>query len=115
MNPKLPAKKSENALRNSGDGRVRRMNPKTGSGGFVRFQYSYRSVSLKNGETHVKARSARYEDGHLETEEFEGTLPGADFMKSAMEAQRSFFEGMTRLFNPFAAFLPDRTRKRDRE
>ncbi|MFP4032969.1 MAG: hypothetical protein ACLFRG_21855 [Desulfococcaceae bacterium] len=115
MKPKLPAKKTANALRKADDGRVRKINPKTGSGGFVRFQYSYRSVSLKNGDTHVKARSARYEDGHLETEEFEGALPGADFMKSAMEAQRSFFEGMTRLFNPFAAFLPDRTRKRDRE
>lgn len=114
MNRRYPDTKRSDALRKTDDGRVRRMEPE-GAGGFVRFQYRYRSVSLKNGETHVKGRSARYEDGHMETEEFEGTLPGSDFMHAAADMQRRFFEGVTRLFNPFSAFLPDRSRNRNRD
>ena len=76
------------------------------SGGFIRFRHTYQSMTHVNGRTHVKASQTRFENGRLQTEEFEGTLDGETYADAAAEMQRTCLEGMTALFRPFWGMLP---------
>lgn len=82
---------------------------------FFSFRYSYRSVTLDRDRAHIQAREARFEDGRLETEEFEGTTGAASYLQAVVEMQRrlagqfvsfmgalpSFMGALPSLFNPF--------------
>ncbi len=75
-------------------------------GHFIRYRYSYRCMSSANGQTHVRGKETRYENGQLETEEFEGTLEGDLHSHAMEEVQSHFSRQMALFFRPFAAFLP---------
>ncbi len=40
---------------------------------FLSFKYSYRSIYSDGVNTHVKAKERRFENGKIESEDFEGT------------------------------------------
>ena len=46
--------------------------PTTCSSPFLSFRYSYTEMSVLGGKAHVKSRNARFEDGKLTSETFEG-------------------------------------------
>jgi len=41
---------------------------------WLRFSYSYRSLTADDEQAHVVVRERRFEDGRLEAEDFEGTV-----------------------------------------
>jgi hypothetical protein len=56
-------------------------------------------VSLVDGRTHVKSRRARFQDGKLESEAFEGELDRTAYEQMVREAER-YFLGTLALFLP---------------
>lgn len=77
---------------------------------FGEFRYSYREVSVRNGQTHLKARESRWQNGQLQTEELEGTLTGNEGFQIQQQMQRQFQAQLQTFFrwSPFSPFLPTR-------
>jgi len=73
---------------------------------FISYRYSYKSVSSFNGQTHIKAKQERFENGKFETEEFEGTTDGNLYDNAVEDLQRSLIQNFSSLFNPFSFLLP---------
>jgi hypothetical protein len=67
---------------------------------FFSFRYSSTEVALVDGKTRVKSRQARFEDGKLTSEAFEGELDRSAYDQAVGEAQRHFWRSLS-LFLPF--------------
>ena len=67
---------------------------------FFSFRYSFTEVSLVGGRTRVKSRQARFEDGKLTSEAFEGELDHTTYDQMVSQAQRHFL-GVLARFLPF--------------
>ena len=67
---------------------------------FFSFRYSSTEVSVVNGQTRVKSRQARFEDGKLTSEAFEGELHRSAYGQMADQAERQFWRSLS-LFLPF--------------
>jgi hypothetical protein len=67
---------------------------------FFSFRYSSTEVSVVDGRTRIKSRRARFEDGKLDSEAFEGELGHSAYDRIVDQAQRHFF-GFLSLFPPF--------------
>jgi len=77
--------------------------------GFFSFRYSYREISNRGGRIHLRSKERRYENGRLESEEFEGTMErGPSFYELHNEIQKRFLQQMNSLLKslPFFAFSP---------
>ena len=70
-----------------------------GQAPFFSFRYSSTEVSMVDGRTRVKLRQARFEDGKLTSEAFEGELDRSAYDQAVGEAQRHFWT--LSLFLPF--------------
>lgn len=73
---------------------------------FFGFSYSFREITLVDGQTHVRSHETRLVEGRLQTEEFEGTLNGAAYAQAVAETQRLLTEQTTFLLRQFSNFLP---------
>ncbi len=69
------------------------------------FSYSYNEITLVDGRARVRSRRARFEDGKLQTEEFDGTLGGAAYARAVAETQRLIAEQATFVLRQFSHFL----------
>ena len=67
---------------------------------FFSFRYSSIEVSLVDGKTRVKSRQARFEDGKLTSEAFEGELDRSAYDQMVAQAQGYFWRSLSR-FLPF--------------
>ena len=67
---------------------------------FFSFRYSSTEVSLVDGKTCVKSRHARFEDGKLTSEAFEGELDRSAYDQMVAKAQGHFWRSLSR-FLPF--------------
>jgi len=67
---------------------------------FFSFRYSATEISLVDGKTRVRSRCARFEDGKLSSETFEGELDRGAYERMVSQEQRRFL-GMLALFLPF--------------
>jgi len=67
---------------------------------FFSFRYSFTEVSLVGGRTRVKSRQARFEDGKLTSEAFEGELDRTTYDQMVSQAQQHFWRSLS-LFLPF--------------
>jgi hypothetical protein len=80
----------------------------------VSFQYSYTTVSSRDGRTHVQSNKTRFADGKLTRESFEGELEGDAYRQIVEETQRQ----MMSWFLPWVPRLRsdgiDRARRRYR-
>ena len=77
---------------------------------FLSFRYSYTEMSASGSTARVKSRSARYEDGKLTTEVFEGELERSAYDRMVSEAQRHILGQaglLARWFLPFLASSRD--------
>ena len=92
-----PVKAKKRAPRKSGKDQVV-VEPATSP--FFSFRYSSTEISLVDGKTRVRSRSARFEGGKLSSETFEGELDRGAYERMASQAQRRFL-GMLALFLPF--------------
>ena len=100
---KHPVKVEKRALRRVRDHPIATIEPVAPRDAFLSFQYSYTEVSASGSTARVKSRSARYEDGKLATETFEGELDRGAYDRMVSEAQRHFL-GHAGLFARW--FLP---------
>ena len=66
---------------------------------FFSFRYSSTEVSLVDGKTRVRSRSARFEDGKLSSETCEGELDRGAYERMVGEAQRYLWKSLS-LFVP---------------
>ena len=92
-----PVKAKKRALRKPGKDQVV-VEPATSP--FFSFRYSSTEISLVDGKTRVRSRCARFEDGKLSSETFEGELDRGAYERMVSQAQRHFL-GMLALFLPF--------------
>jgi len=67
---------------------------------FFSFRYSATEISLVDGKTRVRSRCARFEDGKLSSETFEGELDRGAYERMVSQEQWRFL-GMLALFLPF--------------
>ena len=87
---KLPVRRAERAPRKVEQDLVEVMEPATRANPFFSFSYSYTEISASGGKARVKSRRARFEDGKLTAEAFEGELDRSAFERMVSEAQHQF-------------------------
>jgi len=80
--------------------------PAPGSNPFLSFRYSYTEISAFGRTARVKSRNARYEDGKLTDETFEGELDRGVYERMASEAQKYFLGQAALFFQSLWSFLP---------
>lgn len=89
--------------------------PWSGPKGFFTFRYSSTEIFSEGDNLHVRMRETRYEDGHLKSEECEGTIDRQAYNQAMREAQGFFLNqvaNFTRML--FAPLLsPPRNRRHD--
>jgi hypothetical protein len=90
--------------------------PTARSSAFLSFRYSYAEMSILGGKAQVKSRNARFEDGKLISEAFEGELDRSAYDRAVGDAQQQVSEQTAQLFKSFAWFLPFfRTHRQNRD
>jgi hypothetical protein len=73
-------------------------------------------MSAHGGKAHVKSRNARFEDGKLTSETFEGQLDRGAYDQAVSDMQRRIGEQTAQFLKSFSLFLPFlRTRRPDRD
>jgi len=75
---------------------------------FFSFRYSYSEISVRDGKAHVKSKAARFEDGKLATESFEGELPRIAYDETVRRAQQHFLDQVELFWQSLTALLPRR-------
>jgi hypothetical protein len=108
---KYPVKLAKRALRKVDNDEVV-VEPASGGNPFFSFRYSYTEISALGRTAHVKSRKARYEDGKLTSEAFEGELDRSVYERMVSEAQNYFLGQAALFFQSFSSFLPS-SRNRD--
>jgi hypothetical protein len=107
---KYPVKLAERArarpVRKMESGPVDVLAPASRTAAFLSFRYSYTEMSVLGSKAHVKSRNARFEDGRLTSEGFEGELERSAYDRAVGDAQRQVVDQAAHLFKSFAWFLP---------
>jgi hypothetical protein len=73
---------------------------------FFSFRYSYVEISATGRRARVKAKHARYENGKLASESFEGELDRSVYERVVGDAQQYFLGQAAAFARLAAAFLP---------
>src|SRR5450755_4020590 len=90
--------------------------PTSRSSPFLNFRYSYTEMSVQGGKAHVKSRNARFENGQLTSETFEGELERSAYDQAVSDAQRQFGDQTAQFLKSLSLFLPFfRTHRPDRD
>jgi len=103
---KLPVRRAERAPRKVEQDAVEVMEPAPRANPFFSFSYSYTEISASGGKARLKSRRARFEDGKLTSEAFEGELDRSAYEKIASEAQHQFLAQTTLLMKSLSWLLP---------
>jgi len=105
--PLVRAKRgNERALRKVEDDAVDVLRPASSAHPFVSFRYSYTEMSVQGGKANVKSRNARFEDGKLTSEAFEGELDRNLYDRAVSDAQRYFADQTALFLKSLSLFLP---------
>ena len=70
------------------------------------FRYSHTEISASGGKARVKSRRARFEDGKLTSEAFEGELDCSAYEQIVSEAQHQFLAQTALLMKSLSWLLP---------
>jgi hypothetical protein len=101
-----PVKLGKRALRKVEQDALEVIAPAARTHPFASFRYSYTEISALGGKAHVKSRRARFEDGKLTAEAFEGDLDRSAYEQMVSQTQQ-YVLGQTALFlKMFASLLP---------
>jgi hypothetical protein len=77
------------------------INPMSFYSPFLSFRYSYRSIYSDGVNTHVKAKERRFENGKIESEDFEGTMEQSVYNQVVKEMHRYLAMQMNFFLRPF--------------
>jgi len=80
--------------------------PTTHSSPFLSFRYSYTEMSVLGSKAHVKSRNARFENGKLTSETFEGELDRSAYDRAVSDVERSIGDQTAQFLKSFSLFLP---------
>ena len=86
---KLPVPRAERAPCKVEQDVIEVMEPASRTNPFFSFRYSYTEISASGGKARVKSSRARFEDGKLTSEAFEGELDRSAYEQMVSEAQPS--------------------------
>ena len=112
---KYPVKVEKRAPRRVRDNPIATIEPVAPHRPFMFFRYSYTEMSASGRTARVISRSARYENGKLTTETFDGELDRGAYNRMVSEAQRHLL-GQAGLFaRLFLPFLSSPSRFYDRD
>jgi hypothetical protein len=91
--------------------------PPSRSHSFLSFRYSYTQMSVLGGKAHLESRNARFEDGKLTSETFEGELDRTAYDRAVSDAQRHHIgDQMAQFFKALSLFQSfSRTHRSDRD
>jgi hypothetical protein len=78
----------------------------THAAGFFSFTYSHREISQSGGKTRIRSREYRFENGKLQSEEFDGTLDGSVYFDAVDQAHELMLARTRDFLGFFSAFLP---------
>lgn len=82
------------------------INPMSFFSPFLSFKYSYRSIYSDGEKTHIKAKENRFENGHFESAEFEGTMDQSVNNQMVKEMHSYFKKQLDFFIRPFSFFQP---------
>ena len=103
---KLPVPRAERAPCKVEQDVVEVMEPASRTNPFFSFRYSYTEISASGGKARVKSRRARFEDGKLTSEAFEGELDCSAYEQMVSEAQHQFLAQTELLMKSLSWLLP---------
>jgi len=103
---KLPVRRPEQAPHKVDQAKVEVLEPASSANPFVSFRYSYTEISASGAKARVKSRSARFEDGKLTSEAFEGELDRRAYERMVSEAQHQFLAQTALLMKSLSRLLP---------
>src|SRR5215510_13010633 len=89
---RYPVKPGPRVLRKAEPALPAVVEPVSSGSPFLSFSYSWTEVSTTGGNAKVRAKRARYEDGRLTTEQFEGEVDGGVYERSMRDAQRRILD-----------------------
>lgn len=78
------------------------INPMSFFSPFLSFRYSYRSMYSDGVNTYVKAKERRFENGKIESEDYEGTMDQNVYNQVAKEMYRYLAMQMEFILRPFS-------------
>jgi len=81
------------------------INPMSFYSPFLSFRYSYRSIYSDGVNTHVKSKERRFENGKIESEDFEGTMEQSIYHQAAREMRRYLAMQVDFFLRPFSFLL----------
>jgi hypothetical protein len=102
---KYPKKKDDHPITEPKRNDVDMIAPSFYQNPFLSFRYSYKSISSFGGKTHIRAKEQRFENGKLETEEFEGTTDGNVYHHMLRDMQNYYLKQMAALSKSWSAFF----------
>jgi hypothetical protein len=82
--------------------------------GFFSFRYSYKEISLSGGQTRIRAKEHRFEDGKLSSEELEATMDEGVHQDAVEQTRDLVVAQVGSVLKLFSAFLPFPSRSRDK-
>lgn len=103
---KLPARRVERAPRKVAQDVVDVMEPASRAGPFFSFRYSCTEISASGGKARLRSRRARFEDGKLTSEAFDGELDRSAYEQMVSEAQRQILAQTALLMKSLSRLLP---------
>src|SRR6266576_1615746 len=103
---KLAERNRAHAVRKTKSDGVEVLAPASRSDSFLSFCYSYTEMSVLGGKAQVKSRNARFENGKLTSETFEGELDRSAYDRAGSDGQRSIGDQTAQFLKSFSLFLP---------
>jgi hypothetical protein len=103
---KLPVRRAERAPRKVEQDVVEVMEPASRANPFFSFRYTYTEISASGGKARVKSRRARFEDGKLTSEAFEGELDRSAYEQMVSAAQHRLLAQTASFMNSLSWLLP---------
>jgi len=104
---KHPVRRAERALPKVVErDAVEVMEPTSRASPFFSFRYSYTEISAAGGKARVRSRKARFEDGKLTSEAFEGELDRSAYEQMVSQAQHHFLGQTALLMQSLSWLLP---------
>lgn len=111
----LPAKPSSRAVETVDAGQLPQVPQPVQFNPFFSFSYSSHEMHVSGGQTHVKSKQVRFEDGRLKSEEFEARMPVAVFDSALGNAQRMMMDHTMSMLKQFSFWLPAPAKPDDKD
>ena len=102
----VPVKAGKRALRKTESTLPAVVDPVAHGASFLSFRYSFTEISTTGCTAKLRTKHARYEDGRLTSENFEGELDRSVYERAVHDAQQGLLDQWRRRFLRSFSLLP---------